>query len=255
MNGLVFFRYLQKRLGLGIIPLVVAAQTVGSAAYGESMAAPSVVRAESEALLSSQISGRIVALPFKEGDGFRAGEVLVDIDCAILDFEATAAAAESLGKAAVAQSREALFARGGGSQLDVRAAQAEATAAAARADAAKQRVQYCRITAPYDGRIVEKTVNVHELVEPGKPLLAIVSTGKPDLEIIAPAEWLAWVRPGVAGTLTLEATRKVLSVEVRAIAPAVDPVSRTVTLSAILLGEVNGVLPGMSGIVALERPQ
>ena len=239
----------------GLVCGLFAALFFATIASAQDLVAPSVVRADQEAVLSSLIVGQIAELPFDEGDAFRSGQMLVEIDCAVLASQAQAALAESAGKTAFADARDALLARGGTGQLDVDAARADALAALARAKAAKQRVGYCRIDAPYDGRVVERLVSRYEFVEPGKPLLSIVSTGRPDLEIIAPADWLQWVRSGTSGLLMLEATGKEVGVSVRGIGPTVDPVSRTIVLSADLVGDVAGILPGMSGLVRLERPE
>lgn len=238
--------------GLGGIALIVVFISQPQASEAQEFSAPSVVRAQDEATLSSVISGTINALPFEEGAAFRAGEVLVDLDCAIYKSEAAAARAESTGARAVVSSREALFARGGTGRLEVDMAKAEAAAAAARAQSADLRVDACKIHAPYDGRVAEHVVSAFEYVEPGQPVLSIVSTGTPDLEIVAPADWLRWVEPGTSGRLRLEARREEFNVTIETLGPIVDPVSRTVKLTAAFDGDAGGVLPGLSGLVTLQ---
>ncbi len=221
----------------------------------QEFSAPSLVRAQDEATLSSEISGKINALPFEEGAAFRAGEVLVDLGCAIYRSEAAAAFAESTGALAAVAANQALFDRGGLGRLEVDLAKAEAAAAAARAKSADLRIDACQIRAPYDGRVAEHAVSTHEYVEPGQPVLSIVSTGTPDLEIIAPAEWLRWVEPGTRGQLRLDARREDFTVTIETLGPIVDPVSRTVKLTAAFGGDAGGVLPGMTGLVILERAE
>jgi multidrug efflux pump subunit AcrA (membrane-fusion protein) len=84
-------------------------------------------------------------------------------------------------------------------------------------------------------------------------MLSIVSSKIPDLEIIAPEEWLNWLKPGTRGELRVEASREVFAVTVKSIAPVVDPVSRTVKLTGTFDGDTTGLLPGMSGLVTLRR--
>jgi RND family efflux transporter MFP subunit len=219
----------------------------------QDFSAPSVVRAEAEATLSSEIPGRIDSLPFKSGEAFARGEVLIEIDCARFASQAKTAHAESAGAAAVAASREALFAKGGIGQLEVDMAKAAAAAALARVETAELQVGYCEVRAPFDGFVTEHMLNAFEFVEPGEPVLSIVSSGDLDLEIIAPADWLTWVGPGTGGELRLDAIDQSFGITIRSLAPVVDPVSRTVKLRADFNGDTTGARPGMSGLVAMER--
>jgi RND family efflux transporter MFP subunit len=234
------------------IALIGASCMLIQVSLAQDLRAPSVVRAESEATLSSALSSTVTALPFDEGASFLAGDVLVELDCAVFQSNAAAALAEKSGALARVASREALFSRGGTGRLEVEISKSEAAAAAARSQMAELRVEDCRILAPYDGRVVEHAIRAHEFVDPGQPVLTIVSAGAPDLEIIAPAEWLSWIEPGTAGTVTLESTGASYPVKIEAIGPVVDPVSRTIKLTAIFDGPVEDVLPGMSGLVSLE---
>lgn len=234
--------------------LLIAALSLGGPLYAKEVSAPSVVRAQEQATLSTLIPGRIISMPFETGESFLKGDVLLEIDCAIYRSHAAAAQAERLAAVAQVEARENLFRRGGIGQLEVDVAKAEAAAATAQAHTADIRVGYCQVRAPYVGRVVEHVVNSFEFVEPGQPVLSIVSTGEPDLEIIAPAEWLRWITPGTKGVLRLEATQREVGVSVTSIGATVDPVSRTVKLKASFEEGTNDLLPGLSGLVSLEQP-
>ena len=98
-------------------------------------------------------------------------------------------------------------------------------------------------------------MNPFEYVDAGAPIVSLVSIGTPDLEIIAPAEWLQWLRVGATGELRLDARRDPIPVQIDSLGPTVDPVSRTVKLTAVFEGSTEGILPGMSGFVVLERAE
>jgi RND family efflux transporter MFP subunit len=238
---------------LRLLTVVLALATSNGVLQAQELTAPSVIRAQAEATLSSSVSGPISRLHVDEGESFKAGDILAEVDCAIYQSEAAAARAEADGAMALATSQEVLFSRGGSGQLEVDVAKAEAVAATARAETAELRVETCTIRAPYDGRVVEHAVNTFEYVETGQPMLSIVSSKLPDLEIIAPADWLNWLKPGTRGELRVEASREVFVVSVKAIAPVVDPVSRTVKLTGTFDGDTTGLLPGMSGLITLSR--
>jgi len=221
-------------------------------AHAQQVKAPSVARASAEATLSSSIAGTVEALPFKEGAAFRAGDVLVLLDCALLEAEVAVTRAEQMAAQSRRKAIEMLFARGGTGRAEVEAAEASSKAAEAKAEIAAVRVKGCTISAPFDGRVLEYAVNPHEHVEPAAPVMLIVSSGKPELEIIAPDTWLRWVAPGMTGQVQFEAALGTHDVVLAGIAPVVDPVSRTVKLSARFESKADGVLPGMSGLVIFE---
>ncbi len=242
-------------IGFSALALLVSTPQFASEALAQDATAPSVVRPQHEAHLASQISGIIHTMPFDEGQYFRAGDTLVQLDCSIYESEAKAAAAEASGAVSVLESRVALFERGAIGQLEVDTSRAQAAVASAKAETAELRVHACQIRAPFDGRVSEQIVNAFEYVQPGQPLLSIVSNGEEDLEIIAPAEWLSWLRPGTNGRLRLEASQTEINVSINTLGTTVDPVSRTVKLTAFIEEDDSNILPGMSGIVTFERPK
>jgi RND family efflux transporter MFP subunit len=231
---------------LGLLPVTSDAQEGG---------APAVVKAEREATLSSLVAGVITTFHFDEGAAFREGDVLVEIDCRLYQFDARAAEARRSRVAAEMAAREKLFERGGISRLEVDALRAELDGVAAEVAAAALRVDQCQVRAPFAGRVGEHGANAAEFVEPGRPVLSIVSSGRPSLEIILPAEWLAWVGPGSVGRLRLDAVAGDIPVTVSSLAPSIDPVSRTLRVKATIDDDTVPILPGMSGFVVLERSQ
>lgn len=148
--------------------------------------APAVVRAEAEAQLSSSLSGMIEALPVDEGAAFSEGDLLARLDCAVQRAEAEAATADHQAAQAEFDVRKALLARGGTGEVQVAVAKAQAAATKARQRLAEAVVSKCDIVAPFDGRVVETSVNEFEYVESSQALLTIVSSGRPELEINAP---------------------------------------------------------------------
>lgn len=223
--------------------------------FAQDTTAPSVVRAKAEATISSVLSGTLEILPFDEGDQFSQGDILVKLDCAIQQAEAEAARADAEAARSTYTSRKALFARGGIGRSEVEISKASAAAADARTRGAEARLRGCEITAPFEGRISERLVNTFEYVQPSQPLFSIVSSGRPDVEIIAPAIWLRWMEIGQPGRLRLDAVEGTYNVKVTGLGSTVDPVSRTIKMSAAFEEDVPDILPGMSGLVSFERSQ
>ena len=194
--------------------------------------APAVVRAEAEAQLSSSLSGMIEALPVDDGAVFSEGDLLARLDCAVQRAEAEAATADHQAAQAEFDVRKALLARGGTGEVQVAVAKAQAAATKARQRLAEAVVSKCDIVAPFDGRVVEASVNEFEYVEPSQALLSVVSSGRPELEINAPGVWLRWLSIGSEGRVEFEEVEGIFAVQVSSIGAAIDPVSATIKVTA-----------------------
>jgi membrane fusion protein, multidrug efflux system len=94
-------------------------------------------------------------------------------------------------------------------QVGIRRAEAETASgrlaeALANAREAELKLEYTTITAPMHGRITKKTVEVGQVVQPGQPLLAVVSMD--DIWVLANYKEteLTHVRPGQPVTITVD---------------------------------------------------
>lgn len=142
----------------------------------------STVKSEYEVTLSAQRTGRVVALPVREGDRVKAGGLIARLDLAeesvqtgnvLAQSKATYEEAEKLFKRS-----EELFAKGMISQQDLDAARRSYEVARSQHDAAKEdaRVKrdYSVIRAPFNGVVSRKYTEVGELLLPGKQLVTLV---------------------------------------------------------------------------------
>ncbi|GED21231.1 efflux RND transporter periplasmic adaptor subunit [Halomonas halmophila] len=227
----------------------LSAQQAGSEEGGE---VPAVVRAQDEAEFSSILAGTVKALPFKEGETFAKGDLLVELDCDEQLAQVQAASADYQAASAEYRSRQALLDRGAIGRVEVEVARARAAEARAQRQLAQARVSGCEITAPFAGRVADLSVNAFEYVEPSQPLLHVVSTQKPTVELQAPAEWLRWIEEGTQGRVRFDAAEGWFDIRITGIGATVDPVSKTVDLTAAFQKKVPGILPGMSGIARFE---
>lgn len=212
-----------------------------------------VLEPAAEAVISSELAARILDLPFKEGEAFLAGDTLAAFDCRL--FEARRARASASLKAARARLDNALLLQKTEAigALEVALARAEMQGARAALDEAEVVTDGCAVTAPYNGRIVETYVNAHETAAPGDRLLSIVSAGPLEGTLLAPSEWLVWVRPGQRFAFKVDETGAALEGSVVSVGARVDPVGRNVTLRVVLSENADGLTPGMSGTAVFRR--
>lgn len=133
------------------------------------------------------------------------------------------------------------------SKAGLHQAEAGALQAESEARAAENVASYARIVAPFDGRVIRRTVEPGSLVSPGMPLFVVEDTTRYQLEATLPADALAGVRKNAAARVQLDALPdKSLVGKVAEIEAGADPASHTLKTRVDLPKEA-GVQSGMFG--------
>lgn len=206
-----------------------------------------LVHANEEAVLSSQIAGRIIGMSFEEGDAFNKGDVLVELDCAHYLAELEAARAEHEMQIMQYENAKHLLSLNATSHLEADLMKARMRQAKASRKIHQIRIQHCHIRAPYNGRVVDKQANVYESVSVHQPLIAITGSDQLEVELIVPSQWLGWLQAGLAFRFTVDETGQEYSARVSRIGASVDPVSKTIGITGNFDTPPVNVIPGMSG--------
>ena len=183
--------------------------------------------ARKRAAVGSKIVGRVLELPVEEGDRLAAGDLIAvldsdDLRAAVTEAEASLLEAEARLAEAV---REAARARrlveaevAASAELDaaetlVDVAEAQVGVARARLGSARSQLAYTRIVAPIDGVVLEKNVEVGEMVAPGgftsqQSTGAILRMADPtslEVEADVAEEYIERLRLGMPATIAVDA--------------------------------------------------
>ena len=204
--------------------------------------------------LSSEVSATIADLSLRPGDSFQAGTALITFDCLLFEAQLAKAQASLAGANQAQAVVDRLVSLGSSGELEQ--AQARARSAEAEADSLYLRtmVDNCIITAPFDGRVTRRLARQYEYVTPGQPLLEIVDTGPLELQLLVPSQWVTWLENGKAFTVSVDETGTDITAEVVRISAAVDPASRSITITGALDEAHPDLLPGMSGWAQFDVP-
>lgn len=207
------------------------------------------MRVELKTLLEAPID----ELPYRPGDRFETGALLVGFDCSRYEAEEKAAKAGANAAWIDYQSKKRLLSHGAVGKDEVSLAGARANQASAEARVREVINADCRLEAPFSGRVVTVNARPHEHPARGEPLITIVGDGALEVELIVPSFWLSWLMPGAAFVFQVEETGIGVSGNLTRIAPEIDAVSQTVRV----FGEIEAVnghslLPGMSGTAIFD---
>lgn len=224
------------------------------------------------AAVGSKIIGRILELPIDEGDTLKKGQLIAVLDSDNLNAElrqAEAAVLESKAQLADAKREKArqdrLVQSGVQAQAELDAAgtrlevvEAQVRNGEARIAAARAQLAYARIYSPIDGVVIEKNVEVGEMVAPGgftsqQSTGAIARLADPrSLEVEADINesYIARLRRGQPVTITVDAVPdKVYRGSLRQIVPTADRQRAVVQVKVTIDDRDERLVPDMSSTV------
>lgn len=209
--------------------------------------ARALIKSKFQAVLSSEIAGRILKMPVHEGDRFHKGERLVEFDCAWYAASQQAAQAALNHAQAKLNGTESMAAMRSAGSMDVALARSDAEKARADLKLAAISVERCVIAAPFDGRVVEQKIHAFESVSQNTPLLTVLADSDLEVSLVVPAAWLVWLKPGQPFILEIDETNHSHPGHVTRLGAQIDPVSQTVTLFGDITDPDKDLIAGMSG--------
>lgn len=213
-----------------------------------------VLRARDQAMLASELSGRIVDLPFSEGQSFNKGDVLARFDCSAYQAQLNAARAASRGAAEELAHNKQLAALNSVGRFEVARAEAKLSETQAQAQVYQVQIKRCSVIAPYDGQVVQRKVQRYESVSAGSPLLEIVDNRTLEIHLLVPSRWMGKLQAGQTFSFTPDETGQPLQATVKRLGARIDEGSQTLLLVASL-PKADGLLAGMSGTARFEAFQ
>ena len=213
-----------------------------------------LIKPVEKAVISTEIAAKIKKIPFKSGEHFKKGDVLVSFDCSFYRADLASAEAAYKSKQNVYENNKQLLALNAISDIDVSISEAEMEMARADRTMRAIRVGQCKIKAPYSGRVIEVAVNEHETIPSDKEILSILNDSALEIELIVPSNWLNWLSVGEPFSFLIDETGKTLDAKVSKTGAVVDPVSQTIKLIGKFEGnQLDGVLSGMSGTAQFKQ--
>ncbi len=254
------------------VPVVDVVTPVKSQLASE-LLLPGNVEAFSDAPIYARTNGYLTHWYADIGTHLKAGQLLAEIDTPEVDAEyrqaqadlATAEANNRLAQITAARYQK-LRATGLVAQQDVDNAQGDADAKKAQLESARQNLDrleqlksFNRITAPFDGVVTARKVDVGALVTQGstsgQELFHMTATRRLRIYIQVPESYSSLIRPGLVAQLTLaERPNRSYPAKVVSTAKAIDSTTRTLLTELEADNESGELLPGAYAQVHLPLP-
>lgn len=208
-----------------------------------------LVTPRTETTLSSRLSAQVLRMAVREGRRFKIGDELVAFDCVVENANLKRAKANHQQALKTLDVRVGLKHLSAVSELDLAIAKADVEKTKAELAIADADVDGCVISAPFNGRVVERLAQAYEHVTPGQPLLNILDDTAMRLEILAPAQLAVRLSIGTTLSVVIDETGKTYRAQVQALGAKVDPSSQTLQVYADVDEIDVDLLVGMSGTV------
>jgi membrane fusion protein (multidrug efflux system) len=217
-----------------IAPFPLSAEALGNA------------RANEAVEIRPQITAAIVEILFDEGQRVKRGEVLVRLENSEPLADLAAARAALVDSASQYRRSLELFKTRVVSESQLEQLEAQRDADQAAVNAAQARLEHTVIRAPFAGQLGLRRVSLGSIVSPSTVITTLDDTSMIKLDFDVPEVFLARLERGLAVTAHSAAwpdhkfSGEVISIDTR-----VDPVSRTVTVRALLPNSDGYLRPGM----------
>ncbi|WP_052101295.1 efflux RND transporter periplasmic adaptor subunit [Novilysobacter arseniciresistens] len=222
-------------------PLEGGLQTVGS------------LRADESVVVRPEVGGRIERIHFEEGGRVRAGQPLFSLDASLARASLNEAQA-NLENSRRANARAAELA---GEQLIARSdydqTRANYAVDQARVASARTALEKMTLRAPFSGQIGLREVSVGDFVNVGQDLVTLVRMDPIEVDFSLPEGALPQLDTGQKISVSVDAfPGEAFGGQVVAIAPVIDPNSRSVQLRAQIANPDFRLRPGQFARLTLD---
>ncbi len=215
-----------------------------------------LVTSGDETTLSSQMAGKIKKVHYGLGDNVAAKAVILEFDCEEQEAQLQSAEAEYRGARETHLSKLRLQALGAAGELEVTVAASSADKMKSQVNLRESQLAYCKVVAPFTGRLVKLKAKLAESVSLGQPLLDLVNPGSLKAQLYVPAAWLGWIKAGSQFSVKTSQDGRTYRARVSKLNARVEGVSQSLELEARFEGSTQGLLPGMVGTAVFpDRPK
>lgn len=249
VKKIIFFWYLSR------YQPPVATVTVAQAAnkpWQSYLTSVGTLNAVNGVELSNETAGIVEEIRFESGQYVKKGDILLKMKTNLEDANLKSNEAK-LKLASMNYEREkTLFSKRVSSQSLLDTRYAEFLQAEAAVDASRAQIQQRTITAPFDGRIGIRQVNIGQYLSPGTVIASLQSLSPLYVNFTLPEQYLAHLHLGQAVEVAINyGDGKRVKGKITAINSKVDPSTRNVSLQATIPNDQLSLYPGMYGFVKI----
>ena len=214
--------------------------------------ATGTVLANEEVELRSEVSGKIILIPFREGSFVNKGDLLVKINDA--DLQAQLRKAESKVKLSEEKEFRQRQLRDGNliSQEEYDNTLGELNVNKADYDLIKAQIDKTEIRAPFSGVIGLRSISEGSYVTTSTIMARLQNLSSIKVDFSIPERYFSSVKTGDELEFKISGSNELFKAKVYAIEPRIDPATRTLQIRAICSSVYRELIPGAFANVELS---
>lgn len=235
-------------------PPAVIVAPVRAATVADRVEALGTARADESVDVTTDVTEKVVEIRFEDGQEVATGDVLVVLDQQ--EERADLAAARAVQEEArLAFTRiETLQSEQVAAMSELDARRAALQSAEAQIEVVRSRMAARTIRAPFDGVVGLRNVSVGALVRPGDVITTLDALDPMKIDFTVPTAHLEALRPGMAIEARSAAlSGRVFEGRVTSVGTQADPVTRSVTVRAVVPNPEHALKPGLLLTVAIDK--
>jgi membrane fusion protein (multidrug efflux system) len=206
--------------------------------------------------VTGEIDGILVAIPFREGGRLQSGDLIARLDDSQLRAEAQRARALRDQYQSTWERVKSIVDQGAGAPQDLDDATASLKVAEANLALAETRLAKTRITAPFEGLAGKRRVSKGAFLRAGTTITTLAQIDKLRVAFAIPERILSSLRVGAEVSVTTTAfPGEVLAGTIDVIEPQLDPMTRNVSVVALVDNPLERLKPGMSASIEVVLNQ
>lgn len=233
------------------MPVKVTGYVVNAQSIQNELFSSGSVIANEEVALRPEISGKLIAVNFKEGGRVQKGALLAKIN----DADLQAQLRKLQVQAGLYRDREArlkgLLDIRGVSQDEYEAGVNQLKTVAADIDYTRAQIAKTELRAPFSGRIGLKQISVGNFVSTSDVIASIQNTDELKLDFTVPEKYAGSVKVGDEVLFSVESRTGEFTAKVFAIESAIDKETRNVMVRAVYNNAKGDLIPGAFAKVRL----
>lgn len=206
------------------------------------------VEAEDNIAVSAKAPGVVIAVYANEGQQVSKGQVLAQIDNAVILRNIESMKTQMELAQTVYERQKNLWDQKIGTEVQFLQAKNNKEGLERQLASLQEQNEMMRIKSPINGTVDEVIAKIGEAVQPGQPAVRVVNTS--DLKIVANVSeaYVTEVKKGNKVLVHIPELKKELESKVTFVGRTIDPLSRTFPVEIALPSEAN-LRPNMSGVI------
>ncbi len=207
---------------------------------------------DKEAEVLARIAGVVLELQAEEGDYVRQGDLLLAIEEEEYRHRLTQAEVEAENQRGRFERAEKMYAQNLVSAEEFDSARSDLRTAEAALELAEYELSLARITAPFNGRVTARVVDLGENVSNGTALFTLVDMRRLLARVHVPAREFRAISVDQPVKLTVDSSGDQLEGIIHLVSPVIDATSGTIKVTVAITDFPASTRPGDFAEVAIE---